>query len=381
MGGPRHHDFPTLEPNGRKWSIVGSRLGVLTNEYFRPDDVPKEERGPRARSWVWIDEMLLGDGQAEVLTDAHSPHQYSGYELHVRKQPVLTAFSRHDHLIIPDLDLDTDGDQTVSIILGTHFIWTRRNQPIAAFDAFLESAELRDNAPNHDTAAYAFVGILRVLLDSLDRNLNRREQQTYSLEGRFLDPQDVHEDEQELREQFAGQTTARALTQLRIDLAWLRKQYDAFERVVNDLYDPAHGAFRKDDKPELEDEAVPYFQHLSDQIRRALNKIAHLREIHTTLDQLLAAEQAESTNRTLLRLTWLSMFALPVSVIAGIFGMNISIMEEKRTFELDTWIALAAFAIAFLLALWYYTVQKRGQNRLAGREVIPPPKARQAGTA
>lgn len=382
MPNMEHHDYPDFNAPGRRWSVIGSRRGILTNDYFRPDEVPVGETGPRARSWVWVDELLLtaaGVTPPEILTDAHGPHEYSGYELHVRKQPVLTAFSRHDHLIIPDLDLDADGEQTVSIVIGTHFIWTRRNQHIAGFDKFFESAELKENGPRHDTAVYAFVGILRVLLESLDHKLVRREQQTYSLEDRFLRRQpnaagewsELSGSEAELRADFGGQQASRVLTALRIQVAWLRKQYDAFDRVVNDLYDPAHGAFRKDDKPELEEEAAPYFQHLTDQIQRALNKIEHLRDIHTTLDQLLAAEQAESTNRTLLRLTWLSMFFLPVSVIAGVFGMNISFLETPRRFDMDSGVAGALFAVALLAALWFYIAQNRNQNRLAGRETIP----------
>lgn len=377
-----HHDYPDFDAPDRRWSVIGSRRGILTNEYFRPDEIPRDEVGPRTRSWVWVDELLLtadGGSSPEILVDAHGPHEYSGYDLHVRKQPVLTAFSQHDHLIIPDLDLDTAGDQTVSIVIGTHFIWTRRNQHIAGFERFFESDELKDNGPRHDTAVYAFVGILRVLLESLDHKLVRREQQTYSLEDRFLRRQPNAGDElteqsggeEELRADFAGQQASRVLTALRIQLAWLRKQYDAFDRVVNDLYDPAHGAFRKGDKPELEEEAAPYFQHLTDQIQRALNKIEHLRDIHTTLDQLLASEQAESTNRTLLRLTWLSMFFLPVSVIAGVFGMNVSFLETPRRLDMDSIIAAALFAVAVLAALWFYIVQNRRQNQLAGRETIP----------
>src|SRR4051794_28241498 len=189
MPNMEHHDYPDFNAPDRQWSVIGSRRGIMTNEYFRPDEVPADERGPRARSWVWVDELLLpaeGAAAAEILADAHGPHEYSGYDLHVRKQPVLTAFSRHDHLIIPDLDLDTAGEQTGSVILGTHFMWTRRNQHIAGFDKFFESVELRDNGPRHDMAVYAFVGILRVLLESLDHKLVCREQQPYSLEDRFL---------------------------------------------------------------------------------------------------------------------------------------------------------------------------------------------------
>lgn len=375
-----HRDYPDLTIKGRTWNVFGSRHGEATVEFFRPDETHARGNGPRRRSWVWVDELLdpLPGGEApDILTDAHSPHEYSGYELHVRKQPVITTFATHDHLIIPDLDVDMEGDQTVSIILHTDFIWTRRSQAIPGLDRFLSHEELRDRGPEHETAVYAFIGILRVLLESLDRTLMLRERQTYDLEDYFLDRERgtsaYHSsfDDTGTRiphplAEFKEMAPERMLVEIKIFLAWLRKQYDAFDRVASELYDPAHGAFRRHDRPELEEEAYPYFQHLSDQIRRALTKIEHLRDIHNTLDQLISSEQAERTNRTLLRLTWLSIFFLPFGAIAGFFGMNISYLQNQG-FGLDSAIAVGSFAISFLLASWFYIVQTRAARRSVGR--------------
>ena len=104
-----HHErhYPDVSLAGRRWSIIGSRFGELTREFFKPDGAAPSESSKRPRSWIWIDE-LLDDPDANILTDAHSPHEYSGYDLHVRKQPVITTFDTHDHLIIPDLDVEAE---------------------------------------------------------------------------------------------------------------------------------------------------------------------------------------------------------------------------------------------------------------------------------
>lgn len=149
------------------------------------------------------------------------------------------------------------------------------------------------------------------------------------------------------------------LVKLRIKVAGLRKQYDAFERVVNQLFDPAHGAFRLEDAPVLEPEAAPYFQHLSDQIQRALTKIQHLRDIHSTLDQLLASSEAERANRTLMRLTWVSFIFLPIGFIASLWGMNISLFQSRHDLGPDSIIAVALLVIAFLMANLFYVRWRR----------------------
>ncbi len=344
-------DYPDTSLPGRIWNIVGSRFGEPTREFFNPDDLHRPDGSKRERSWLWVDEQI-DDSSANILTDAHSPHEYSGYELHVRKQPVITTFETHDHLIIPDLDVETEGDQTVSIIVHTDFIWTRRSQQIDGFDRLLQSAELWKRGPVHDTAVYAFVGILRVLLEGLDHQLMFRERQTYAIEELFLGSTSVAErgGDNDPLDGFRDLPRSSMLVKLRIGVAGLRKQYDAFERVVNDLFDPAHGAFRREDAPVLEPEASPYFQHLSEQIKRALNKIRHLSDIHATLDQLLASHEAEKTNATLLRLTWISFVFLPIGFIASLWGMNISLFQGRHILGDDSLVALASLMVAFLTA-------------------------------
>jgi Mg2+ and Co2+ transporter CorA len=75
-------------------------------------------------------------------------------------------------------------------------------------------------------------------------------------------------------------------------------------------------------------------------------------------------EQAEKTNQTLLRLTWLSVIFLPVVVIAGIFGMNISLFSDPRhVFGLDSEIALGAIVLALMVALGFYRYENRRRIR------------------
>lgn len=367
-----HRDYPDMSGTDRTWTVFGSRAGEVTTEFFRPDEVASHDGEPRRRPWVWVDEYVPvregDDVPKTILVDAHCPHEYSGYDLHVRKQPVITTFATHDHLIIPDLDIETPGNQTVSMILHTDFIWTRRAEEIVRLTELMQSSDLHDRAAQHETAVYAFVGILRVMLGSLEQQLVRRERQTYALEDRYLQrgrheldarAEDDRFDENPL-EEYRHLTDSRTLVELRIQVAWLRKQYSAFDRVVNSLFDPAYGAFRT--RTELKPEAAPYFQHLSDQIKRALTKIEHLRDTHDTLDQLRGAQEAEKTNATLLRLTWLSIIFLPVVVIVDIFGMNISLFS-RNTFGIDSRVAIISICFAFLSAAIVYRREIRRDGR------------------
>ncbi len=364
------HHYPDVHA-AHIWRFLGAKAGQLTDEFFQPHLINAVATGKK--SWLWVDELIP---QAEnILQGVHSPHEYSGYDLHVRKQPVITKFLDHDHLIIPDLDTEMAGDQTVSIILYTDFIWTRRSDKITGLDELLDSEEFKERATSHETAVYAFTGILRVMLDSLNQQLLRNERQTYAMEDVFLQRErgSRPDFEKHSLEDSEGQklnplaelshlSDSRKLVELRIHIAWLRKQFDAFERVVDALFDPTRGAFHQANSTTLEQEVQPYFQHLSDQIKRALAKVEHLRDIHSSLDQLLVAAQAERTNQTLLRLTWVSVILLPAVVIAGIFGMNISLFSDAHVFGADSRIALASLVVAVSVAVIFYRYESRPKS-------------------
>lgn len=374
----RHYPDLSL-PNIRR--CIGLRDGQLVREAFHPEEINRNGSGKRA--WLWIDEKIpdAGPDQSLLLEGAHSPHEYSGYDLHVRKQPVITKFADHDHLIIPDLDAVTPGDQSVSMIVYTDFIWTRHSEPIAGLDALFSSEEFAERAVQHDTSVYAFIGILRVMLDTLNQQLLRNERQTYAMEDLFLQRErgSRPDFEREPRptggavpadplEELRHLPESRQLVELRIHVAWLRKQFDAFERVSSALFDPVQGAFHQAGGAALVAEAQPYFQHLQDQIIRALAKIEHLRDLHISLDQLLVAEQAEKMNRTLLRLSWISIIFMPAVVIAGIFGMNISLFNDPHhVFGEDSEIATGTMFFAMSCAWLFYRHESRKQDNDGGR--------------
>lgn len=360
---PTRH-YPDTNPLFTK-HYYGYRLGEFTDQFFElPSNYFANDE------WLWIDEIVNHD--EELLQGIHSPHEYSGYDLHVRKQPVITQFTHHDHLIIPDLDCETEGEQTLSIIIYPDYIWTRRSQPIKGLDHLLQSAEFKTHAMQHQTTAYVFVGILRVMLNSLNQQLLRNEHQTYALEDLFLqrkqgvrpkfEPISLTQQDDPLAS-LAHLSNAKKLVELRIHMAWLRKQFDAFERISTTLIDPTQGAFHQLQRNLLQQEALPYFQHLADQIQRALTKIQHLRDIHLSLEQLLAAQQADKTNQTLLRLTWVSVIFLPAVVIAGIFGMNISLFTDPRhIWSADSQIAFALLLLAVSISSTVYFMQQKNKR-------------------
>ncbi|HNC03584.1 MAG TPA: hypothetical protein PLY05_09565, partial [Agitococcus sp.] len=74
------HHYPDLTlPYERHY--LGLYQGQVKDSFF---ELPQANEA--AKTWLWIDEIV--NNNDELLQGIHSPHEYSGYDLHVRKQPV-----------------------------------------------------------------------------------------------------------------------------------------------------------------------------------------------------------------------------------------------------------------------------------------------------
>lgn len=340
-------------------SYFGVRDGGIVMEPFDPK--PGE-------SWIWIADQIdissasEAQRRAAVLTGHHRPENYAGHPIPVGEQPVIMTAPDHDHLVLPDLDIDAAGNQLVSIIVRTHQIETRHAGEVPLLGELRHDEVFKARATIEKTSAFLFVSMMQLTLDQIDGKL--------SAVGDELDA---------LEAQIATEKVDRELARLdlvrhRSSIARYRKLYDAFRRVTDTLFDPKHGAYGEggsDPMHIIVRETQRHFSRLRDQIDRALGYAGQLQESIAALDELLRAQQAEDLNEVLLVLTVVSAGALPLVVVSGFFGMNVQLPGK------DQWSGLLwALAVMLLFALPGWVWMARWINRKwSGRVSRQMPRA------
>jgi zinc transporter len=101
--------------------------------------------------------------------------------------------------------------------------------------------------------------------------------------------------------------------------------------------------FMKDDAREL--------REATEESSAVLNDLAVLQERTKLLQEEIAAHTTEQTNRSLFLLTIVTVLALPINIIAGLFGMNVGgipLAQEPHGF----WVVVAIIAIFTGVAGW-----------------------------
>jgi Mg2+ and Co2+ transporter CorA len=319
---------------------------VIVTESFEPK--PGE-------SWLWIAEQieLVGASEAQkraaVLIDHHRPENYAGHPIPIGEQPVIMTAPDHDHLVLPDLDIDAAGNQLVSIIVQTHKIETRHAGAVALLGELRHDEVFKARAVIEKTSAFLFVSIMQLTLDQIDRKLSRAGDELDALEAYIT------------TEKVDRELARLDLVRHRSAIARYRKLYDAFRRVTDTLFDPKHGAYGEggsDPAHVIVRETQRHFSRLRDQIDRALGYAGQLQESIAALDELLRAQQAEDLNEVLLVLTVVSAGSLPFVVVSGFFGMNVQLPGKEQWDGL-----LWAVAAMLLLALPGWVWMARWINR------------------
>ena len=149
---------------------------------------------------------------------------------------------------------------------------------------------------------------------------------------------------------FEDQLLAGRLEKRRADLGSLRRLLVRLQRLL--APEPA-ALFRLLQKPPawVCDEDLQDLRQSTEEFNVALRDMAALQERIKLLQEEIAGRVAEQNNRSLFVLTVVTVLALPINIIAGLFGMNVGgipLAENKAGF----WIVVAIIVTFTVVAGW-----------------------------
>jgi len=119
-------------------------------------------------------------------------------------------------------------------------------------------------------------------------------------------------------------------------------------RQLEVLYRMSHGEF-----PQIPAQLLPFFRDVHDHLQRISDLAEGYRDLISGLFDIHFAVVGNRTNDVMKTLAVLSAIILPLSLIAGIYGMNFENMPELKS-EHGYWITLAAMAMITLVLLIYF---------------------------
>lgn len=108
----------------------------------------------------------------------------------------------------------------------------------------------------------------------------------------------------------------------------------------------------------FDEEDVRELRAATEESSAILNDLAALQERIKLLQEEIAAHTNEATNRSLFMLTMATVLALPINIIAGMFGMNVGGIPLAQN-DHGFWIIAAIIASFTVVAGWYAFFRQR----------------------
>lgn len=309
-------------------------------EGFTVDELP--ELLKNKDNVVWVD--LLGETPEQIdeartlLLDTFKFHYLTVEDcVETRNQPKVEAFPDYIYFIVHGIKPGETGPgkfvtKELDGYLGENFLVTFHDQRFRSVKIVKEQIRKSHLAFTRGPA-YVLHQVLDHIVDLYMPIVDDFDLEIASLEERVFDLK--KSDSAVLEEVMV----------LRRSVMRLRR---ISARQLEVLYRISHGEF-----PQIPEHILPYFRDVHDHLQRISDLSDSYRDLVSSLFDIHFSVVANRTNDVMKTLAVLSAIMLPLSLIAGIYGMNFENMPELRTSH-GYFITLGFMGLVAALLLVYF---------------------------
>ena len=275
---------------------------LIPCEYSYAIDAIRQKK-PR----IWIDLIDAEPGELEEkLDEIEVRGLIRQFCLESRDHPGFYPLNPLAMMVIPvQMEVqDSNTMEYLSILLSNEFMLTIRNSKMARYRKSISAEDSFDLLPDDSTSGILSTLMMGLSLDCL-RKSARLSDMIFTLEERReRDPDDVKIEE----------------------ISTKRSELLTLESIVQGQL-PIIDTIISSDKPaKIPETSLDYLRWASANLKSADRKLEWLERRIEVMRSLIDMHAQDRTNRRLGRLTVLSMIFMPVTFLAGIWGMNFKSM-------------------------------------------------------
>jgi magnesium transporter len=315
----------------------------------RRSEVPDHRLGELDGGWYWLDLLDPTEEHTHELAERFQLHRITREDLLEHQIPKFDDLDRYRVFVVHALAPDPESLRTVEVdvVVGDDWIITVHGGPVRGIEVLTERIHRDDftlDGPFHLACRlFELVGERYLpILDDVDTQVLDLEEG--AVEGDPAVLPDIH-------------ALRRDIALLRRSLAPQRRMLELLARSRSETSDPAGR--------DLAD-AIDHHVHMVESLDSAHQMVA-------TLVDTYRSATAERLNEVMKVLTVFSAIFLPMTLVAGIYGMNFERMPELD----EPWgypTALGMMAL-IAIALWLYFVRRGFIGGPKLRQIMKPARA------
>ncbi|CAN5185394.1 magnesium/cobalt transporter CorA [soil metagenome] len=333
-------DTADMASNGSMEILVYRTGADRVEEGFKPKDLPALISDQS--NVVWVDMQGETEPHIEIAKDTLlnvlNFHPLTIEDcVEIRNQPKIEAFPNYLFMIVHGIKPGETGPtnfatKELDCYLGSNFVVTFHIERFVS----IKSVKQRIRSSSficERGAAYLLHSILDELIDhympivdDFDKSINDFEDRVFEM-GR------------------SSNDVLGEIMDLRRSVARLRR---ISARQLEVLYRLSHGEF-----PQIPPSVLPFYRDVHDHLVRITDVSESYRDLVSSLFEIHFSVVANKTNDVMKTLAVVSAIILPLSLIAGIYGMNFEHMPELRT-PYGYFLTLGFMGFLTVILLWYF---------------------------
>ncbi len=313
---------------------------------------------------VWVD--LLAETKEEIaeaqniLLKVFRFHYLTVEDcIETRNQPKVEAFPDYFYFIVHGIRPDTNSSnfrtKELDGYLGKNYVVTFHLERFRSIKAVKQQIRSSTFACQRG-AAYLLHQILDQLVDLYMPIVDDFDNSINELEDRVF--QTKQGDDDKILEEIMD---------LRRSVARLKR---ISTRQLDVLYRISHGEF-----PQIPENILPFYRDVHDHLLRITDLSENYRDLVAGLFDIHFSVTANKTNDIIKFLTIFSAIWLPLSFIAGVYGMNFETMPELKT-RYGYFVVLGVMILVTLSLLFYFyhkgwILQGKAETAKSGKAETP----------
>ena len=287
-----------------------------------PKDISEEKK------WIWVDLNEPTKEESEILVDYFNFHPLSVEDAtQVQQRPKFKQYDDYQFIVFHALDLKTLESEEVDIFIGDDFIVTFHRERYEEIDTikrklFNETIEI--NEPKD------------ILLHILDDIVDNYFPFIYDIEDKVFNFEDRHNLD----------ITTKTLIDDTFDL---RQELLIIKRTVQPMKDLVY-RMREGKVLHLSEQQFLYITHINDHLMKQMEMVDSSREMTSDIRDNYISLNSFKMNNIMKILTIYSVVFMPLTLIAGIYGMNFTNMPELEWHD-GYYIVLVIMAVIAIIML------------------------------
>lgn len=270
-------------------------------EIYKLDDVKNDNV-----LWYWVDFHSPTIDEVSLLDEFFHFHELAIEDcMHDLQRPKMDHYEDHRFFVVHSIENKSLDVHEVDMFLGSNFLVTfHKNESMEINEAIIELSN------DQDIRSEGPLGSVYLIIDNL---VDRYFPIIYKIEDRLNDLDDN-------TKELSGNAIMEQVFALRNDLIYLRKTVvpmrDLLYRILNS------------NKIQRMKEHREYFHNIYDHLLKLSEMIDSNRELTADMRDSYISLNAQRMNSIMMTLTVITTIFMPLTFIAGIYGMNFQYMPE-----------------------------------------------------